>query len=354
MAIFRKMVLAPIALLSVGVLIAGCAGDPGTSGGETPEPGDTGGTTETQETITLTLANSFTDDHPHSRCGAYVIAEEINALDIGLQIDVFTNSALGGDVDRITSLIAGDIDMDIQGSSGLATVYPAIGVMDAAYAFTGADHLFEFFDSGAADQLQSDLVEGTGLRPLTLYFFGMRNFSANEPIRTPEDLQGLRMRFPGTPAYLANAEALGAEAVAVAFEEIFLALQQGLADGQENPIPTVRSMSLDEVQSHVSLSGHQTGFQFVVINEDRWQSLNSEQQEALSRVAANSRNLNRDCIDAVQQEIIDDWTATGQVTVVDDVDRDAFRTKADLYWEANFTGAELDLYRTIRDSAPAS
>ena len=90
------------------------------------------------------------------------------------------------------------------------------------------------------------------------------------------------MRFPDTPRYLANAEALGAEAVAVAFEEVFLSLQQGVIDGQENPIPTIASLNLPEVQSHVSLTEHQAGFQFVIVSDATWQTLSPEQQTALT------------------------------------------------------------------------
>lgn len=218
-----------------------------------------------------------------------MIADEINAMDVGLQIDVFSNSSLGPDADRVSSLIAGDIDL--QGPSAISVTYEPIGVLDSAYAFTGADHLFEFFDSGAADQLQDGLLEATRLRTIQPYFFGLRNFSANSAIRTPEDLEGLRMRFPDTPAYLANAQAVGAEAVPLAFEELYLALQQGIVDGQESPIPTFKSLNLDEVQSHVDLSEHRTGVQLLVVNEDRWQSLSSERQDALNSVIATNRHV---------------------------------------------------------------
>jgi tripartite ATP-independent transporter DctP family solute receptor len=281
-----------------------------------------------------------------------MIADEINAMDVGLQIDVFSNSSLGPDAERVSSLIAGDIDLDLQGPSAISAAYEPIGVLDSAYAFTGADHLFEFFDSGAADQLQDGLLEATGLRTIQPYFFGMRNFSANSAIRTPEDLEGLRMRFPDTPAYLANAQALGAEAVPVAFEELFLALQQGIVDGQENPIPTVKSMSLDEVQSHVSLSEHHTGVQLLVVNEDRWQSLSSEQQDALNSVIATNRDVNRACIDEEQQEIVEEWEETGAVELVTDVDRAAFAAKAEAFWLDRYTGDELAIYEAIRSSAP--
>lgn len=338
----RKKIVAPLALLSAfGLLLTGCS-----SADDDTAAGADGGTVE------LTFANSYPDDHPHNRCGATVIAEELNGMDIGLDVQVFNNSSLGSDADRFTSLMAGDIDIDLQGSSAVGSTYAPIGVLDSAYVFSGADHMFEYFDSEASQPLKDDLLEATGTRIIEPFFFGMRTFSANSPIRTPEDLEGLRMRFPDTPAYLANAESLGAEAVAVAFEEIFLALQQGIIDGQENPIPSVASMSLDEVQTHVSLNNHQTGFQLALINEEKWQSLNTEQQEAITSVIGETREVNRECIDSDQQTIIDDWAESGAVEVVEDVDIEAFEEKSEKFFLEHFTGADLELYTSIRDSAP--
>src|SRR5690606_30218444 len=105
---------------------------------------------------------------------------------------------------------------------------------DSAYIFNNTDHMFKFIDSDASNGLKEDMLAETGIRTLNAFYFGDRTFSANTPIRHPDDLQGIRIRFPNSPAFLANAAAMGAEPVAIAFEELFLALQQGLADGQEN------------------------------------------------------------------------------------------------------------------------
>ncbi|MDI2098888.1 DctP family TRAP transporter solute-binding subunit [Ruicaihuangia caeni] len=329
---------------AIGLALTGCAAGDG---------GDEGD--KAAATTTLTFATSFTDDHPHNRCGSFVIRDAINEqTDLGLKIDVFTNSQLGPDTERFEALKSGDIDIDLQGPSALSSMYPEIGVIDTAYAFDGPDHVFEFFDSGAAEPLTDGLREATGFRTMEPFFFGMRNFSANSAIRTPEDLAALQMRFPDSPQFLMNAEAVGATAVAVAFEEIYVALQQGIVDGQENPIPTVKSMSLDEVQTHVNLSEHQTGVQLLLINDDTWQSLTDEQRDALTEAAADARQQDHDCIVEDEQAIIDEWEESGAITVVKDVDKAAFAKKAESYFMNKYTGERLEFYKAIRESAPSN
>lgn len=329
---YRLLAILPAAAL----LVSGCTA-----------MGDAGGD---GDTVTLSFANSYATGHPHTKCGIQAVADDINGQDIGVTIETFPNSQLGDDTERFTSLMAGDVDMDVQGSSALASAYGPIGVLDMAYAFDGPDHLFEFFDSAEADQLKQDFAEQTGARILDVWFFGMRHFTANQPIREPGDLRGLRMRFPDSPIYLENAKALGAKATAVAFEEVYLSLQQGVIDGQENPVPTIAEKSFDEVQSHISMSGHQTGSQLIVISEKRWQQLSADQRKALQQSVSRTRSENRECIEQQEKQILDEWRSSGDMTIVEDVDRDAFSQRAEDYFGETLSGTQAELYQTIRQS----
>jgi tripartite ATP-independent transporter DctP family solute receptor len=331
----RMLALVP----AVAMLAAGC-----TAMGSGDDGADDG-------SVTLSFTNSYTTEHAHTKCGIQAVADKINGQDMGVTIETFPNSQLGADTERFTSVMAGDIDLDVQGSSALASTFAPIGVLDMAYAFEGPDHLFEFFDSEAAEGLKDDFTGQTGTRILDVWFFGMRHFTANKPIRNPQDLQGLRMRYPDSPVYLENAKAIGANATAVAFEEVYLALQQGIIDGQENPIPTIAEKSFDEVQSHVSLSGHQAGSQLIVINEDSWQKLSPEQQTALESAVHETRAENRRCIEDKEAEILAQWRDTGEMTVVEDVDRATFSQRAEDYFTRTLSGRQLELYRSVRESA---
>ncbi|GAA4912305.1 DctP family TRAP transporter solute-binding subunit [Streptomonospora salina] len=326
----RWAAVVPVAALT----LAGCGGEGGSDDGS----------------VTLTFSNSYTEDHPHTRCGIDLVAEKVDEAGVGMTVDTFPNSQLGGNTETFASVMSGDIDMDVQGSAALGSSYEPIGVFDAAYAFDDADHLFGFFDSDASDTVKQDFEDATGAKILDAWYFGDRHFTANEPIREPADLDGLRMRFPDSPIYLQNAEALGADATAVAFEEVYTALQQGTVDGQENPIPTISSKSFDEVQSHVSRTSHQIGSQMIVVSGETWDGLSGEQQDALQQAVSETRAENRACIEDAEAEIVDEWKAEGSVEIVDDVDTEAFRTQAREYFGNNLDGKSLELYEAFQEA----
>lgn len=342
----RKTASRLLAIPLAGVFaLAACGGDSGESGGES------GSGDETAKEVTLSFSHSYSTDHPLHTCGAQVVADELAENGSGITMEIFPNSQLGPDgPDRVSAVAAGDIDIDIQGSSAISALYEPIGALDAAYAFDDTDHLFSFADSQEFDDMSADMLEQTQVKILDVWLFGMRHFTANKPIRTPDDLKGLRMRFPDSPQFLQNAKAMGADATPVAFEEVYLSLQQGVIDGQENPIPTIHDMNFDEVQSHISLSGHQLGFVVAIIGEDTWNSLSPDQQDAVQTAISGARDGSRKCIEDAEQKVLDEWKKTGQMTIVDDVDREAFKSKAEAYFEKNMSGDKLALYQKVRES----
>ena len=336
----RIVVLALAALL----VLAACTG-PADDGSEPPASGSAG-----QGEVVLELAHSYQEGQPQVECGANIIKELAEAADVGLTIEIFGASELGPDADRIISVIAGDIDMDIQGASALSAVYAPVGVVDGAFVFDDSDHLYNFFTSDASDELTQGFEEQTGVHILGAWDTGARQFTANVPIRHPDDLAGLRMRFPPSPIYLLNAEAMGAEAQEVAYEELYLALQQGTVDGQENPITNIDSISLDEVQDYISLSSHQLSSNLVIIGEI-WNELSPEQQEALTNATAEAMIQEPQCAAETEEEILAQWAEDGAMEIVEDVDRDAFRELAEPYLRENFSEEQIAVLEAIRSTA---
>lgn len=300
--------------------------------------------------VEITLAHSYTEDQAQHKCGAQVIADEVAAADADMTVEVFGNSQLGADADRIASVVSGDVDMDIQGASALGAVYEPVQVLDAAYAFDDGEHFVRYFETDAAAKLLDGFESETGIHTLGAWSAGMRQFTANEPIREPGDLDGLRMRFPDSPQYLMNAKALGANATEVAYEELFIALQQGTVDGQENPIVNIEAISLADVQDAISLSQHQVNSNLVIIGEV-WNELSAEQQEVLQAAVDKAVEEVPRCVEEDEQSTLSEWENGGAMEVIDDVDIEAFRSQADAYLRESFNEEQLAVYEGIRESA---
>jgi tripartite ATP-independent transporter DctP family solute receptor len=344
----RKQIIA--CAMTAMLLLVGCAGPAATpTPAPTPAPTatPTAAPTATAAPLTLTLAHSYSDTQPQIVCGVNRIAEEVAAANVGLKIEIFGASQLGGDADRVDSVIAGDIDMDIQGASALGRVYAPISAVDGAFVFDDSQHLYNYFSGAASDALKQGFYEATGVTALGGWNNGGRQFTANVPIRTPEDLVGLRMRFPPTPVFLLNAEAMGADAVEVAYEELYLALQQGTVDGQENPLTNIKAINLPEVQDYVSLSSHQLSSNVVIIGPV-WDDLSAAQQAALQAAVNTAMTEVPVCVADAETAILDEWRTSGAIEIIDDVDREAFRAKAEPYLRSKFTPEQIEVLDAIR------
>jgi TRAP-type C4-dicarboxylate transport system substrate-binding protein len=318
-------------------------------------PSDTEGAPEAPANpeVTLSVASTPGITDPIYYCGLEILEETVEAAGVGLSIELFPTSQLGPDTERFPALQAGDIDIDLQGASALSNSYPLMGTLDAAYAFDSVDHKFDWFDNHSSE-LRSGWEEATGTTVVNGWLFGLRTFTSTEPIYGPDDLADLRIRFPGSPAFLANAEAMGANPVSVAFEEIYTALSTGLADGQENPIATTDAGSFNEPLSYASLNNHQVGIQWIVMNSEKLASLSTEQREVLLTAIADIRTSHRTCVEGATEEILDRWVSSGEMIVIptEDIDMEAFISRSEAYFLENFEGEQLDLYKAIRATAP--
>ena len=335
-----RVVFASSVLTAGALLLAGC------SSPSEPEGGGSG----SNEDVTLTVATSQPETTPNYYCGVELLKERLEEADIGFTVDLFPASQLGPDTERFAAVQAGDIDIDLQGASALSATYEPIGVVDAAYVFNDVDHAFEWIDNESSD-LFAGFNDETGARIVDGWFFGNRTFTTKDtPIETPDDLEGLPIRFPDSPQFLANAEAMGITPVAVANEEIYVALQQGIAVGQENPIVATRSQSFDEILKVASLNNHQVGIHWLVVSDQTYDKMSDDQAALLEETIHGIRTENRECVEEETNTILDEYRADASYTVVEeeDVDKDAFIEKAEEFFNSYYDGERLDLYTSIR------
>ena len=344
----RRGLIAASVLAATTLVVTGCAG-----GGGAPEETGEASAAENKP-VTLSVATSQNEQTPNYFCGVDLLKERLEEADIGFTVELYPASQLGPDADRFPLVQAGDIDIDLQGASALSSTYEPIGVVDAAYAFNDVDHAFQWIDESSED-LFTGFHESTGVNIVDGWFFGNRTFTTKDvEVHSPEDLAGVPIRFPNSPQFLANAQALGVtNPVAVAVEELYTALQQGIAVGQENPIVATRSSSYDEVLNTAILNDHQVGIHWILVSDKTYEKMSEEQTALLEETIHEIRPENRECVEEETEEILDEYRANDAFTVIEqeDIDMDAFISQAEEFFEGYFTGENLEAYQAIRETA---
>jgi TRAP-type transport system periplasmic protein len=334
-------------LAATALVVTGCAG------GAAPES-STSESAAANEPVTLTVATSQNEQTPNYYCGVEVLKDELEGADMGFTVELFPASQLGPDADRFPLVQAGDIDIDLQGASALSSTFEPIGVVDAAYAFDDVDHAFDWIDEGSEDLFNS-FHDATGVKVVDGWFFGNRTFTTKDlVVESPEDLAGAPIRFPNSPQFLANAQALGVTSpVSVAVEEVYSALQQGIANGQENPIVATHASSYDEVLNTVVLNDHNVGIHWLIVSDKTYEKLSEEQAAKLEQTIHDIRPENRTCVEEATEEILDEYRANDAFTVVEreDIDIDAFISQAEEFFRGYYNGENLDAYEAIRETA---
>jgi len=295
--------------------------------------------------VRLRLAHVYEVKSPTHAFGTAQLADRLAAAGVGLEVSVFPAAQLGSEAELLEQLVAGELELAIAGPSFLAMWYPEIGAFDAAYAFRDLDHMLDVAHGDLIQPLWDELRKRYGVRVLDTWVYGSRHITSNRPIRHPGDLRGFRLRLPAARVWQASGEALGASPMPVAFAEVYMALQQGMADGQENPVPTIQAMGFHEVQKCLNLTGHIQSSIQILVNERVWQRLDAAQQNALLRTL---RDLGREVqggTERQEREILAAWREKDVLQIVDDVDVEAFRRRAREYFADGFPFSPL--YRAI-------
>lgn len=206
-----------------------------------------------------------------------------------LDVQIFPSSQMGPDREMIEGVQTGVLEMAIPPSSFFAGWDPAFAVIELPYMYASKDVAFKVLDSEIGNQMLNR-VEKQGLVGLNWLELGVRNVTNNmRPIASPEDLEGVKLRTMKVPAHVATFEALGANPTPMNFGEVYSALQQGVIDGQENPLAIITSQRFYEVQKHLSTTGHVFAVYMPVISKPFFDSLSSEHQELLRDAMEHAR-----------------------------------------------------------------
>jgi len=282
-----------------------------------------------QTTIKLGYATSPTS---HYGVGSNVFCEEVEKrTNARYKCQQFPGSALGGEREMIEAVQLGTLDIVNTSTGPVGNFVPEVNIVDIPFLFRDYDHARRVMDGPIGDDLRAKFPP-KGLIALAWTENGFRHMTnSKRPIVKPEDARGLKIRSMQNKVHMQAFQSIGIQPTPMAFPELFGALQTGVVDGQENPIPVILSAKFSQVQKHLSLTGHVYSPALLIVSPALWNKLSDADKKAFTEAgkaasAAQRKKVNDDERDGIAQ------LRAGGMEVVTTVDNQAFRNAMTPVW----------------------
>lgn len=272
--------------------------------------------------VVLKLGHIAESTNPYGM-GADKFAELVKEKSKGeIEIKVFPSSQLGTQKELIEGLIYGTVDMTLTGTAELGTFQPQMALFDMPFLFKDRAHAYRALDSVGMELGKP--LEAKGIKLLGYMENGIRHMTNNtHPIKSPADMNGLKIRVMNNKVYVEMMKSLGASPTPMALAELYSAMQVGVVDGQENPSAHIFTKRFFEVQKYASLTGHAYAAEPVLISMASWTKLSPEQQSIIQSAATESIAWQRKMSETEDSQFWDKIKATGKMEVIT-VDRKPF------------------------------
>ena len=300
--VFIKSLIATVALAAVGVASA--------------------------QDKTIKFANQNTAGHPIV-LGMEKFKEIVEKNSGGkIKVNVFPGGALGSDQANVSAIQGGTLEMASMNSGIFANQVKEFAIFDFPFMFGSSKEADAVVDGPTGKKLHAKLEE-KGIVGLGYYELGFRHISnSKRPINKVEDLEGLKLRVIPNPINVDWVKALGANPTPLPWPEVYAALEQGAVDGQENPIPTINSAKLYEVQKHMVLTAHQYNPQSVIISKKFWDGLSAAEKKVVADAATESAKFQRDTARNLEASLLANLKKNGmQVTQLPESEMSILRDK---------------------------
>ena len=272
----------------------------------------------------LRLAHSGAESETQ-HLAALEFAKQVKARSNGtLEVQVYGSSTLGNDNTAIASVRGGTIDLTTSGTPYYTGMVGRMNVLDLPYMFASTEQAYKVLDGPIGRGLLDEL-EGNGMKGLAYWEVGFRSLTnSKHPVRTPDDVKGLKVRTTPNPAHIKAFQLMGASPTPMPLAEVFGALEAKAVDGQENPVNIVRNNKFYEVQKYMSLTRHAYTAMPVVMNKKKFDGLKPEQQQALLSAAQDAKLFQRQTNQKNEAGIIAELRKHG-MTVVESFNPAPFR-----------------------------
>src|SRR5215813_12339109 len=233
----------------------------------------------------LKWAHVYETSEPYHTAAVWAAGEIAKRTNNRYQVEVFPASSLGKETDINQGLTLGTVDIIYTGQLFAGRTYGPLAIGGAPYMFRDFDHWKKFSTS----PLFAELAEGyrqksNGNKVVAITYYGERHVTSNKPINKPDDMKGLKIRVPDAPLYTMFPRAVGANPTPIAFAEVYLALQNGTVDAQENPLPTIDAKKFYEVQKYIVLTGHITDALLTIVGGPTWNKLSEADRKTFEAV----------------------------------------------------------------------
>ncbi len=288
-----RIVALGIAVFMLSMALVGCGGNKKAEGDKSAP-----------QKVVLKLGTETAASHPETK-GSQKLADIVKEKSKGtLEIQVFDSAKIGSMKERTEGMRLGTVDISTSSVGFLASYIPVLGVFDLPYIYKDKAHEFRVFDGEIGKEIDKKMQE-KGFRVVCYFDMGSRQITNNkQPINTLADIKGMKIRVPQTEASIEGFKALGAAPTPMAFSEVYMALQQKVVDGQENPLSVVVSAKFNEVQKYMSLTNHQLFIQVLSISEKTWKKLSPEHQKILMEAAKEAQAYEREIAAKEENELV--------------------------------------------------
>ena len=272
----------------------------------------------------LKFAHVYETSEPYHVYAVWAAGEIAKRTNNKYSMDVFPASQLGNETQINQSLSLGTVDLIYTGQAFAARTHPPLSIGGAPYMFRDFEHWKKYSESPVLAELLEGYFKKGGNKPVAAFYYGVRHTTANKAINKPEDMKGLKLRVPDAPLYIMYPKVVGANATPIAFAEVYLALQNGTVDAQENPLPTILAKKFYEVQSHINLTGHITEMLITIVSGPLWSKLTDADRKIFQDVFREACARATVEIAAAENRLVDEFATKYGKTVVKS-DRTAFK-----------------------------
>lgn len=279
----------------------------------------------------LKLGHVANTEKPYAKAAVHFAESVAEKTDGAVEVQVFPSSQLGNQRDLVEGLTFGTVDMTLTSTAVLGNFLPEMAVFDLPFIFRDKPHTYKALDTIGMEM--GEELESKGIKLLAFFENGTRHLTNNiRPVRTPEDMKGLKIRVMEQPVYIEMMKELGANPTPMAFGELFTALQQGTVDGQENPISHIWTKRFFEVQKYISLTGHTYSAEPLLISMTTWKKLPKEYQEAIIASANETLDWHRSKCSETDNLFWENVRETGKCEIIE-VDKEPFRKATAGVWK---------------------